>query len=367
MAKTSRAYNFRVRYLDVTEYIPFRNPNHDVYESVIGLMVPKMLLTDDEIIREIHLEARMLQRVYDHFQSQIKAGIKGIPNSRCLKAKELDLARRLEPVYDLDKFPNDPYAFEQDWIKKQGALTIVRKEFTTYAMQMLAETPVKQLKGFVELTLGREALKKEIDHFWRYGNPNPLIYDEDSVKAYGELVKRHNENHGLWLRDNEPVEAIKPFVEYETFDPYAPHQCTEEELAEIERRHEETLGMGTPSERTAREYLFDLIDAEPWAREALEIQAEDNEEAAKHLKWLFEQKAAQATNKMDESVSDDTEATSINEATSEQEEMIRQMYALTVEGCDEPFFDIERSTTKSQPNCRPAVETHCTMGTLIDI
>ena len=156
-------------------------------------------------------------------------------------------------------------------------------------------------------------------------------------------------------------------MEYEKFKPYTPQQCTEEELAEIERRREETLGMGTPSERAAREYLFDLIDAAPSALEALEKQAEDNGEAAKHLKWLFEQKAAQATNKMDESDADMTESTSSNGATSEQEEIIRQMYAVSVEDCDEPFFDIEHSTPSLQPNYHPAGKTYCPMGKLIDI
>ncbi|KAI1069015.1 hypothetical protein LB507_006079 [Fusarium sp. FIESC RH6] len=365
MAQTSQVYKVRVVYVDLKNPSPYYSADREIYEPVTGLTVPKMLLTDDEVIREIHLEARMLQRVHDYFQSQIKAGVTGIPNSRSLKAKELDLARRLEPVYDLEKFPDDPYAFEQDWIKKEGSLTMVRKEFITYAMQMLAEKPVDRLKGFIELTLGKGALQKEIDHFWRFGRP-PVMFDLVTLEAYDEGCKRYDESHGSRLKRDELVEAIKPFVEYERFKPYAPHQCTEEELAETARCREETLGMGTPSERAAREYLFDLIDAVPSALEALEKQAEDNEEAAKHLKWLFEQKAAQA-NKKDESESDMAESTSSNGATSEQEEMIRQMYAVSVEGCDEPFFDIERSTPSLQPNCHPAGKTYCPMGKLIDI
>jgi hypothetical protein len=370
MAKTSRAYKVRVRYMDSTNYNPFRDPAYDISEPVTGLMVPKMLMTDDEIIREIHLEARMLQRVQEYFKTQIEAGVKGIPNSRCLKAKELDLARRLEPIYDLDKFPNDPCPFEQDWVTKQGTFTIVRKEFTTYATQMLAAGPAKPQKSFVELTFGKEALQKEIDHFWLFGNPNPQIYDLDSLDAYNEGVKRYNEEMKLMKlmeRAKTPAEAIRPFVEYKKFEEYTAHQCTKEELAEIAQRREETLGMGTPSERAGRCYLFDMIDSQPWALESLEQQAKDNEEAKNHLEWLFKQKASQATNKKDEPVSDTTDTTSINGATSEQEEMIRQMYALTVEGCEEPVFDIERSTTKHQPNCRPADETHCPMGTLVDI
>ncbi|RFN44952.1 hypothetical protein FIE12Z_10794, partial [Fusarium flagelliforme] len=252
MAKTSRAYNVRVRYMDSTDYNPFRDPAYDIQEPVTGLMVPKMLMTDNEIIREIHLEARMLQRVDNYFKAQIEAGVKGVPNSRCLKAKELDLARRLEPVYDLEKFPDDPYAFEQDRIEKQGTLTIVRKEFTTYATQMLAAGPAKPLKSFVELTLGKEALQKKIDHFWLFGNPNPLIYDQDYLDAYNEGAKRYDEEMKLGERAKTPVEAIKPFVEYKKFEEYTAHQCTEKELAEIEQRREETLGMGAPSERAAR-------------------------------------------------------------------------------------------------------------------
>ena len=167
--------------MDLKNLSPYYFADSVIYEHVIGLTVSKMLMTDDEIIREIHLEARMLQRVHDYFQSQIKAGITGIPNSQSLKAKELDLARRLEPVYDLEKFPDDPYAFDQDWIKKEGVLTMVRKEFITYAMQMLPEKPVDRLKGFIELTLGKEALQKEIDHFWRFGRP-PVIFDLVTLK-----------------------------------------------------------------------------------------------------------------------------------------------------------------------------------------
>ena len=367
MAKTSRAYKVRVRYLDSTNYNTFLDPAYDdVHEPVTGLMVPKMLMTDDEIMREIHLEARMLQRVNEYFKTHIKAGVKGIPNSRSLKPKELDLARRLEPIYDLEKFPDDPYPFEQDWIEKQGTLTIVRKEFTTYATQMLAARPAKPLKSFIELTLGKEALQKEIDQFWRWGNPNPLLYDEDSLDAYNERIKRDNEERKLSEEAKTPAAAIQPFVEYKKFEEYTAHECTKEELDEIKQRREETLGMGTPSERAARCYLFDLIDSHPSALEALKKQAEDNEEAAKHLKWLFEQKAAQA-NKKGEPKSDMAESTSSNGATSEQEEMIRQMYAVSVEGCDEPFFDIERSTPSLQPNWHPAGKVHCPMGKLIDI
>lgn len=363
MAKTSRAHKVRVRYI---YYNPFLETARDIYEPRTGLLVPKMLMTDEEIIREIHLEARMLQRVDEYFKTQTKAGVKGIPNSRCLKAKEIELARRLQPIYDLESFPDDPCPFEQDWIKEQGALTIVRKEFTTYATQMLAAGPAKPLKSFIELTLGKEALQKEIDHFWRWGNPKRLIYDQDSLDAYDEAEKCFYEKMNLREREKTPAAAIQPFVEYKKFEEYTAHQCTKEELHEIKQRREETLGMGTPSERAARCYLFDLIDSHPSALVALKKQAEDNEEAAKHLKWLFTQKAAQA-NQEGESQSDLAESTSSNGATSEQQEMIRQMYAVSVEGCDEPVFDIERWTPSLQPNYHPAGKTYCPMGKLIDI
>ncbi|KAJ4138673.1 hypothetical protein NW768_002526 [Fusarium equiseti] len=306
LAKTSQAYEVRVRYMDPTKLNPLLHAEYDIYEPVTGLMVPKMLLTDDEIIREIHLEARMLQRVHEYFQSQIKAGVKGIPNSRSLKAKELDLARRLQPVYDLDKFPDDPYPFDQDWVNKQGALTIVRKEFTAYATQMLAANPVKPMKSFIELTFGKEALKKEIDHFWLFGFKQ-RVYDVDSFKAYEELAKRCDETLWPFLKKNEPVEVIKPFVEYTKFEPSTPDQYTEEELAEMKRRSNETWGMDKPSD------------------------------------------------------SDKTDTAA------EEKDKIRQMYASCVEGCDEPFFDIERSTTKRQSNYPPTVKAQCPMGKLIDI
>ncbi|KAL4728065.1 hypothetical protein ACLX1H_004781 [Fusarium chlamydosporum] len=291
------------------------------------LRVPKMAMTDEEIMEEIRLEARMIQRVYDYFQSNIKAGELGVPNSRSIKAYHLKLARTLEPVYKLEECSDDKYEFGESWIKEPGALKQTLSDFYQYAGQII-HSPGQRLVSLYEQVYGREAAEKYVRRWYA---SRPMTIDWPSVNA---ALKK-------WVEREEPVEVTKPFVEYQKFEAEAPYEPTKEELAEIERRHKESKACGTPSEQTARCFLFDLIDTDPSARAALEKQARDDPKAAFHLALLRERKAVaeKVNNRETLSGSGDWETSPVVSGGSsgeraDQEEAIRQMYAREVRDND---------------------------------
>ncbi|KAI6765062.1 hypothetical protein HG531_012161 [Fusarium graminearum] len=179
----------------------------------------------------------------------------------------------------------------------------------------------------------------------------------------------------LWVTKSGSLKkTLDEFYWYaeKTFGPTVPYELTTEELADIERRRKESEACGTPSEQTARSYLFDLIDTDPSARAILEKQARDDPKAAHHLELLKMKKSAADEAKEAESLTDSKEAKSVtiinNETSTEvdaQKEMVRQMYASFEDNDD--VFQIERENFNMTESRRcHNVSTGCPTGILIE-
>ncbi|KAF5236566.1 hypothetical protein FAUST_6480 [Fusarium austroamericanum] len=261
-------------------------PGYDV--PAWALDYPKAMLSQEVLKEHIRLDARMIQRAHDYFEANAKVGNHGLPNSRTIKPRHLKWARILEPKYELEDNPDDDGNFPELWVTKSGSLKKT-------------------------LVCGKK--------------PEPEPTEPKPKSA--------------------PAPKRKPFVEYQKFGPTVPYELTTEELADIERRRKESEACGTPSEQTARSYLFDLIDTDPSARAILEKQARDDPKAAHHLELLKMKKSAEDEAKEAESLIDSKEAKSAtiinNEISTEvdaQKEMVRQMYASFEDNDD--VFQIER-------------------------
>ncbi|CAG1982143.1 unnamed protein product [Fusarium graminearum] len=290
-------------------------PGYDV--SAWALDYPKAMLSQELLKEHIRLDARMIQRAHDYFEANAKVGNHGLPNSRTIKPRHLKWARILEPKYELEDNPDDDGNFPELWVTKSGSL------------------------------------KKTLDEFYWYAEkPEPEPTEPKPKSA--------------------PAPKRKPFVEYQTFGPTVPYELTTEELADIERRRKESEACGTPSEQTARSYLFDLIDTDPSARAILEKQARDDPKAAHHLELLKMKKSAADEAKEAESLTDSKEAKSVtiinNETSTEvdaQKEMVRQMYASFEDNDD--VFQIERENFNMTESRRcHNVSTGCPTGILIE-
>ncbi|KAM0499188.1 hypothetical protein ACHAP8_005900 [Fusarium lateritium] len=329
-------------------------------------VVPKIAMEQRQLKYEILKEARMIQRVYDYFQSNIKAGNTGLPNSRCIKPVHLLSASRLQPVYRFEDCPDDDGEFPESWITVSGALKDVLFACYWYGGR-LYRNPEKDLKHFVEVTQGKEALERAVK-IWEnnipcFVNPNFWKVSEPRFPVYKPLE---------WERVDR-----KPFAEYQKFEKAVPYQPTKEEIAETERVRKQSEACGTPSEQTARCYLFDLIDTSPSARETLEKQAREDPKAAYHIQLLKEKKAADGKTRELESLSNsegEEKATKANEPTQvdDQKEMVRQMYSIEIsddnDDEDDKMFQMEqRPWNGSQPRRFPKpVLTGCPTGILID-
>ncbi|CAG1974485.1 unnamed protein product [Fusarium graminearum] len=278
-----------------------------------ALDYPKAMLSQEVLKEHIRLDARMIQRAHDYFEANAKVGNHGLPNSRTIKPRHLKWARILEPKYELEDNPDDDGNFPELWVTKSGSLKKT-------------------------LVCGKK--------------PEPEPTEPKPKSA--------------------PAPKRNPFVEYQKFGPTVPYELTTEELADIERRRKESEACGTPSEQTARSYLFDLIDADPSARAILEKQARDDPKAAHHLELLKMKKSAADEAKEAESLTDSKEAKSVtiinNEISTEvdaQKEMVRQMYASFEDNDD--VFQIERENFNMTESRRcHNVSTGCPTGILIE-
>ncbi|CAG1998590.1 unnamed protein product [Fusarium graminearum] len=311
-------------------------PGYDV--SAWALDYPKAMLSQELLKEHIRLDARMIQRAHDYFEANAKVGNHGLPNSRTIKPRHLKWARILEPKYELEDNPDDDGNFPELWVTKSGSLKKTLDEFYWYA-EKVVKHPDDKCISLTETLLGRDA-------------PEPEPTEPKPKSA--------------------PAPKRKPFVEYQTFGPTVPYELTTEELADIERRRKESEACGTPSEQTARSYLFDLIDTDPSARAILEKQARDDPKAAHHLELLKMKKSAADEAKEAESLTDSKEAKSVtiinNETSTEvdaQKEMVRQMYASFEDNDD--VFQIERENFNMTESRRcHNVSTGCPTGILIE-
>ncbi|KAF0637467.1 hypothetical protein FPSE5266_02913 [Fusarium pseudograminearum] len=340
-------------------------PGYDV--PAWALDFPKAMLSQEALKEYIHLDARMIQRAYDYFQANAKVGNHGLPNSKTIKPRHLEWARILEPKYELEDNPDDDGDFPELWVTKSGSLKKTLDEFYWYA-EKVVQHPDEKCISHTEVVLGRDAAKREIALWWSEAR-RWLLYTEPEPEPAEPKPKP------------PPAPKRKPFVEYQKFGPMVPYEPTTEELADIERRRKESEACGTPSEQTARSYLFDLIDTDPSARTILEKQAREDPKAAHHLELLKMKKAAADKAKDSESadkakdsepLTDSKEADTAtiinNEISSEvgaQKEMVRQMYASSEDNDD--VFQIERENFNMTESRRCHNEsTGCPTGILIE-
>ncbi|CEI70733.1 hypothetical protein FVEN_g784 [Fusarium venenatum] len=341
-------------------------------DRCLARVVPKIAMEQDQLKDGVRKEARMIQRAYDYFQSNIKAGNLGLPNSRSIKPVYLRCARELQPVYKLEDCPGDDGEFPESWIKVSGALKNVLTDCFWYGNRLL-KNPDEDLVSWLEHFQGKEILDREVK---RWKDNIPLTLEElmdikhERMMEYLRLFPRY-----------EPLEfervEYKPFATYQKFEKAVPYEPTKEELAETERVRKQSEACGTPSKQTARCYLFDLIDTSPSARETLEKQAREDPKAAYHIQLLKEKKAAADKAKKPESLSysaEEEEATNVNEEipteVDDQKEMVRQMYSVGIsdDNDNDKVFQMERGPwTVSQPRRFPKpVLTGCPTGILID-
>ncbi|OBS22812.1 hypothetical protein FPOA_09138 [Fusarium poae] len=321
---------------------------------------PKIAMDQESLKFEIRYEARMIQRAYDYFQSNINAGNIGLPNSRSIKAYHLSNARSLEPVYKFKDCPDDDDGeFPESWVKVPGAMKTVLDDFAWYAPR-LVENPDEDLVSMVECVLGKDAVNREIKS-WLRSLPR---YIRDVPRVAGPQIPVYVP------LEFERVE-YKPFANYQKFEKAVPYEPTKEELAETERLRKQSEACGTPSEQTARCYLFDLIETSPSAREALEKQAREDPKAAYHIKLLMEKKDAADKAKELESNSEGKE---IPTKVDDQKEMVRQMYLVGIsedndsDSDNDKVFQIEQGPLEVSQSRRfpKPVLTGCPTGILID-
>ncbi|GKU12008.1 unnamed protein product, partial [Fusarium langsethiae] len=231
--------------------------------------------------------------------------------------------------------------------------------FSWYARQLTTKKPDERLVSTTEVVLGKEAVERAID-IWRRRIPRQTI-----IRGPDPNFKPTPEP--------EPKFVCKPFVAYQKFDPVVPYEPTMEELAEMEHVRKQSEACGTPSEQTARCYLFDRIDTSPSARATLEKQAREDPKAAFHLELLKKKKAAADETKDSEPLSKSEEeeraSDEISVKVDDQKELVRQMYAAGSDEDNDKVFQIESGplNVPASRRCREPISTRCPTGILIDI
>ncbi|RGP78325.1 hypothetical protein FLONG3_3461 [Fusarium longipes] len=304
---------------------------------------------DRETLREIDHLMGQIVLAHKYFQRNIEAGNLDIPNCQSIKPRHLKWIRWGWNLHwdDMVWQREDRYQFPDSWIKEPGVLDKVLEEFDWYAGKLVSQKKGLSMMFWLGIDLTPEEMEKGMREWESEEKSGPLFGD-------------------LYRNPRDRLDKT-PFVTYEKFKPVVPYKPTEEELADIERRRRESEACGTPSEQTARCFLFDRIEESPSARAALEKQAREDPKAAFHLELLKKKKAAagKAENEQSRSRSEDGGVT-LPEEEIDQEDAVRRLYTLTFREEHDVAFEIELPPTIHNI-CHVPVSSRCPQGILIDL